>query len=137
LLRASIAALDLFAKRSRSSPYCSRYREKIRLALDALATAKNFNNPTVFRSGRSLHFWVAARVDCRVQNSGETPGCMDGPAGVPVCTARAIASVSPCTRRARDGQKHCSSGAMHRIWADSVLPGIFEIIYQHEHHSFI
>ncbi len=40
LLPAAIAALEFFAKRSRTSMYCSRYREKFRLALATLATAK-------------------------------------------------------------------------------------------------
>jgi hypothetical protein len=43
LLRTPIAALDLFANRSRTSLYCSRYREKIRLALDALTTPKKYS----------------------------------------------------------------------------------------------
>jgi endogenous inhibitor of DNA gyrase (YacG/DUF329 family) len=34
--------LDFGARRSRTRPYCSRHCAEIRLALAALATAKNF-----------------------------------------------------------------------------------------------
>jgi len=57
LLRTPIAALDLFAKRSRTNLYCSRYREKVRLALGALATAKTSRGSGGFKSGRSQHFF--------------------------------------------------------------------------------
>jgi len=43
-----IAALDLFAKRSRRIAYCFRYREKIRLALDALTTPKSLPVSALF-----------------------------------------------------------------------------------------
>jgi len=44
LLRKPIAALDLVARHSRTRSYCSRTRNKIRLALDLLATPKNFKS---------------------------------------------------------------------------------------------
>ena len=59
-------ALELFAKRSRRFAYCSRYREKIRLALAALATAKNllvigeFQNQGVATIFRLLRTAIAA-----------------------------------------------------------------------------
>jgi hypothetical protein len=59
--------LDHFAKRSRTGLYCSRYREKIRLALGALATAKISRSLMLFKSGRSHHFfqWLRALPNLR------------------------------------------------------------------------
>ena len=57
LLRAAIEALEFCARRSRTGLYCSRHRAKFRLALAALATAREQKIFLVVKKLRRSSTW--------------------------------------------------------------------------------